>query len=88
MSNMMQTYDKEIESIANYVVNFKIDSNEAFNTARNCLIDTLGCGLEALDYPACIKLLGPTVPGTSYQMEQNTWYRYQLDQSTRFILAL
>jgi 2-methylcitrate dehydratase len=64
MSNMMQTYDKEIESIANYVVNFKIDSNEAFNTARNCLIDTLGCGLEALDYPACIKLLGPTVPGT------------------------
>ena len=36
MSSMMQSYDKEIESIANYVVNFKIDSNEAFNTARNC----------------------------------------------------
>lgn len=64
MSNKIQTYDKEIESIADYVVNFKIDSTEAFNTARNCLIDTLGCGLEALEYPACTKLLGPTVPGT------------------------
>ena len=64
MSKKMQAYDKEIESIANYVSNFKINSNEAFNTARNCLIDTLGCGLEALDYSACTKLLGPTVPGT------------------------
>ena len=34
------------------------------STARYCLIDTLGCGLEALEYPACTKLLGPIVPGT------------------------
>ncbi|HYT87045.1 MAG TPA: bifunctional 2-methylcitrate dehydratase/aconitate hydratase, partial [Burkholderiales bacterium] len=39
-------------------------SAEAYNTARLCLMDTLGCGLEALEYPACTKLLGPLVPGT------------------------
>ena len=43
---------------------YKIDSEEAYDTARYCLIDTLGCGLEALAYPACTKLLGPIVPGT------------------------
>ena len=45
-------------------VDFKIDSDLAYSTARYCLIDTLGCGLEALEYPACTKLLGPIVPGT------------------------
>ncbi|PWV95233.1 2-methylcitrate dehydratase [Paenibacillus cellulosilyticus] len=39
-------------------------SDEAFETARYCLMDTLGCGLLALNYPACTKLLGPIVPGT------------------------
>ena len=43
---------------------YKIKSSLAYDTARNCLIDTLGCGLEALEYPACKKLLGPVVPGT------------------------
>src|SRR6201991_41828 len=43
---------------------YKVDSKLAYNTARNCLIDTLGCGLEALSYPACTKLMGPIVPGT------------------------
>ena len=43
---------------------YKITSKEAFDTARHCLIDTLGCGFEALSYPACTKLLGPIVPGT------------------------
>ncbi len=43
---------------------YKIKSDLAYETARNCLIDTLGCGLEALEYPACTKLLGPIVPGT------------------------
>jgi 2-methylcitrate dehydratase len=41
-----------------------VDSTLALDTARNCLIDTLGCGLEALTYPACNKLMGPIVPGT------------------------
>ncbi|MDC0114861.1 bifunctional 2-methylcitrate dehydratase/aconitate hydratase [Methylophilaceae bacterium] len=60
-----QKPDQVIVDIADYVLNYEIDSNHAFDTARNCMIDTLGCGLEALSYPACTKLLGPTVPGTT-----------------------
>lgn len=56
--------DQVLVDIANYVNDYEIDSEEAYTTARNCLIDTLGCGLEALGYPACTKLLGPIVPGT------------------------
>src|SRR3546814_18477712 len=47
-----------------YGHNDPIDSCLAYETARLCLIDTLGCGLEALEYPACTKLLGPIVQGT------------------------
>src|SRR5205823_12224231 len=50
--------------IADYVLSYRCDSALAYETARNCLIDTLGCGLEALEYSACTKLLGPIVPGT------------------------
>ena len=56
--------DQVLVDIADYVLDHGIDSALAYETARNCLIDTLGCGLEALDYPACTKLLGPIVPGT------------------------
>src|SRR6266705_2233885 len=56
--------DKVLTDIADYVLDYGIASPLAFETARNCLIDTLGCGLEALEYPACTKLLGPIVPGT------------------------
>ena len=56
--------DKVLTDIADYVAGYRIASQEAYNTARLCLIDTLGCGLEALEYPACTKLLGPVVPGT------------------------
>ena len=56
--------DQVLVDIADYVRDHRIDSALAYETARNCLIDTLGCGLEALDYPACTKLLGPIVPGT------------------------
>src|SRR5882672_2502692 len=55
--------DKVLTDIADYVLDYKIVSPLAFETARHCLIDTLGCGLEALEYPACTKLLGPIVPG-------------------------
>jgi 2-methylcitrate dehydratase len=55
--------DKVLVDIADYVFNYVIDSDLAYATARLCLIDTLGCGLEALEYPACTKLLGPVVPG-------------------------
>ncbi|HUH94279.1 MAG TPA: bifunctional 2-methylcitrate dehydratase/aconitate hydratase [Casimicrobiaceae bacterium] len=56
--------DKVLVDIADYVADREIASREAYETARYCLIDTLGCGLEALGYPACTKLLGPIVPGT------------------------
>ena len=56
--------DKILTDIADYVLSYKIESELAYTTARYCLIDTLGCGLEALEYPACTKLLGPVVPGT------------------------
>jgi 2-methylcitrate dehydratase len=56
--------DKVLTDIADYVLDYAIDSSLAFETARHCLMDTLGCGLEALEYPACTKLLGPVVPGT------------------------
>jgi 2-methylcitrate dehydratase len=57
-------YDQVLVDIADYVSGYTIESELAYVTARNCLIDTLGCGLEALEYPACTKLLGPVVPGT------------------------
>jgi len=59
-----QPYDQVIVDIVDYVSSYEIQSELAYNTARLCLIDTLGCGLEALEYPACTKLLGPIVPGT------------------------
>jgi len=56
--------DKVLVDIADYVSKRKISSKEAYATAHNCLLDTLGCGFEALSYPACTKLMGPIVPGT------------------------
>src|SRR5688500_17129517 len=63
-SNAGPTPDKVLADIADYVGSYRITSAEAYNTARLCLMDTLGCGLEALGYPACTKLMGPVVPGT------------------------
>lgn len=57
-------FDPLLRQIADYVCDFNDPSDEALNTARYCLLDTLGCGLLALKYPACTKLLGPVVPGT------------------------
>src|ERR1700758_5102075 len=64
ISNVRPAPDQVLVDIADYVLNYEIKSDLAYETARNCLIDTLGCGLEALEYPACTKLLGPIVPGT------------------------
>ena len=64
VSNVRPKPDKVLTDIADYVSGYAIKSAEAYNTARLSLIDTLGCGLEALEYPACTKLLGPIVPGT------------------------
>jgi 2-methylcitrate dehydratase len=64
ISNERPAPDKVLSDIADYALGYKIDSDLAWSTARACLIDTLGCGLEALEYPACTRLLGPIVPGT------------------------
>ncbi len=73
-------WDQVLVDIVDYVLGYDITSATAFDTARHCLLDTLGCGLEALSYPACTKLLGPVVrgtivpngarvPGTSFQLD-------------------
>ena len=74
-------FDKELVAIADYVMDYDVTaSDEAMETARYCLMDTLGCGLLALSYPACTKLLGPVVsgatltggarvPGTAYELD-------------------
>src|SRR5205814_912064 len=64
-SNVQPRPDKVLVDIADYVSKPEVGSAEAYDTARLCLMDTLGCGLEALEYPACTKLLGPLVPGTA-----------------------
>lgn len=56
--------DQVLVDIADYICDYQIESEEAFDTARNCLMDTLGCGLLALRFPECTKLLGPLVEGT------------------------
>ena len=72
--------DSVLVDIADYVCGSGIDSDLAYETAHYCLMDTLACGFQALDYPACTKLLGPIVPGatlsggarvpgTSYELE-------------------
>lgn len=73
-------FDSVITDIVDYVQETTINSSLAYETARHCLIDSLGCAMEALDYPACTKLLGPVihgtivpggsrVPGTQYQLD-------------------
>ncbi len=75
-----QPYDQEIQEIVDYALNYQVTSDLAYRTAWACLLDTIGCGLEALEYPACTKLMGPLtpgikvehgvrVPGTDYQLD-------------------
>lgn len=60
----MQKFDQVLQDIVSYVKTYEIKSDLAYETAFYCLLDTLGCGLESLEYPACTKLIGPIVPGT------------------------
>ncbi len=64
ISNVRPKPEAVLTKIADYATKYSIKSADAFETARYCLIDTLGCGFEALEYPACTKLMGPIVPGT------------------------
>ena len=63
-TNVRPNPDDVLVKIADYVLDKQIESEEAYNTARHCLMDTLGCGLLALTFPDCVKLLGPYVEGT------------------------
>jgi 2-methylcitrate dehydratase len=63
ISNVRPPFDQPLIDIVDYTLTYKIESPLAYETARYCLLDTLGCGLQALDFPACTKLLGPLVPG-------------------------
>ncbi|HJT62737.1 MAG TPA: bifunctional 2-methylcitrate dehydratase/aconitate hydratase [Burkholderiales bacterium] len=80
ISNVRPKPDKVLTLIADYATKYSVQSAEAYETARYCLMDTLGCGFEALEYPACTKLLGPIdpetvvprgakVPGTKFQLD-------------------
>jgi 2-methylcitrate dehydratase len=57
--------DLVLQQLADYTLSARIDSAEAWQTARYCLLDALGCGFLALSYPACTKLIGPVVPGAT-----------------------
>ena len=63
--NVRPEYDSVIKKIAEYVLNYNVKSEDAIETAKNCLIDSIGCGLLALKFPACTKHLGPMVEGTT-----------------------
>ncbi len=80
VSNVRPKPDKVLTLVADYVTKYSVKSEAAYDTARYCLMDTLGCGLEALEYPACTRLLGPIdpesvvprgakVPGTKFQLD-------------------
>ena len=72
--------DQVLQDIADYVIDYKVESEEALNTARNCLIDTIGCGLMALKFPSCTRHLGPLVPGTTVENGARVFGRsYELD---------
>ena len=62
-----QPYDQEIQDIVDYALNYEVKSELAYKTAWSGMLDTIGCGLESLEYPACTKLLGPLVPGTKVE---------------------
>jgi 2-methylcitrate dehydratase len=80
VSNVRPRPDQVLRRIADYATKYEVKSAAAYDTARHCLMDTLGCGFEALEYPACTKLLGPIdpetvtprgakVPGTKFQLD-------------------
>jgi 2-methylcitrate dehydratase len=62
-----QPYDQVIVDIVDYALNYEIKSPVAYETAWSSFLDTVGCGLESLEYQACRKLLGPVVPGLTVE---------------------
>ena len=64
---MQNKTDEIIREIADYVLNSKIESDEAFKIAHYNVLDALGCGIFALQFPACTRLLGPIVPNVKIE---------------------
>src|SRR5512141_996784 len=80
ISNVRPAPDPLLVDLADYALSAPITSDEAYDTARWCLVDTLACGIMALGYPACTKLLGPVVPGAFIQHGARVpGTRYELD---------
>ena len=80
ISNVRPAPDQLLVDLADYALHASIPRDEAYDTARWCLADTLACGIMALAYPACTKLLGPVVPGASIQHGARVpGTRYELD---------
>ena len=79
-ANVRPAPDPELVAIADYVADYRIDSREAYDTARYCLMDSLGCALLALRFPGCVRHLGPIVPGTTVPNGARVpGTRYELD---------
>jgi len=80
LSNVRPPPDPLLVELADYALNYATPSDEALDTARWCLLDTLACGIMALQFPACTKLLGPVVPGTTIALGARVpGTRYELD---------
>ena len=80
---MDEKTDDILLKITDYVLNTTIQNDEAYRIAFYNLLDAIGCGIFALQFPACTKLLGPIipeaslkngsrVPGTSYELDPVT----------------
>ena len=63
-SNVRPNPDELLVKIADYSLNKTLESKEALETARYCLMDTIGCGLLALTFDDCKNLLGPYIENT------------------------
>lgn len=81
ISNIRPQPDRILVELAEYALQHEVTSKLAYDTARYCLMDTLGCGLEALSYLDCTKLIGPVIPGTAVQNGAKVpGTNFQLDQ--------
>ena len=86
--NVRAAPDQVLVDIADYVLNYKIRSEQTYATARLCVTDSLACALDALDVPECTKLLGPVVPGTVVPHAARVpGTRYELDPVTAGFLS-
>lgn len=73
INNIRPEFDREIVDIVDYVMNYEISSKVAYDTAHYCLLDTLGCGLEALEYRPVKNCWGQLFPHRRTQRRARPW---------------